>query len=394
MAKLPTYRTDAKGVKQPQGALVAIDPRNGHIKAMVGGRGNDQFNRAVLAERQPGSAFKPFVYLAALESGLSPATVLEDKLTTFGGGYAPTNYDHKYRGKVTLRTALENSLNVIAVKLAKQIGPEKPIYYAQQMGISTLVTRGPVNDVNLAMALGGLTRGVTPLEMASAYGVLANGGVRVEPTAILRVVDRNGRVLEQHQPREKAVVNERTVFVLVDMMKGVLVRGTGGNAYIGRPAAGKTGTTSDHLDAWFVGFTPDLAASVWMGCDTPEYLRGTTGGDLPAIIWHDFMMTALAKTPARDFSRPSGIVSASVSTKDGLLADPKSKDARSEIFVEGTQPTKKTSAPTDNGNDKSLTPGAPPAGDKTLPPPPVKQPSSPGPVPPATPSKPVPPKKP
>lgn len=394
MAQLPTYRADAKGVKQPQGALVAIDPHNGHIKAMVGGRGNDQFNRAVLAERQPGSAFKPFVYLAALESGLTPATVVEDKLTTFGGGYAPTNYDHRYRGKVTLRTALENSLNVIAVKLAKHVGPEKPIYYAQQMGISTLVTRGSVNDVNLAMALGGLTRGVTPLELASAYGVLANGGVRVEPTAILRVVDRNGKVLEQYQPRERAVVNERSVFVLVDMMKGVIARGTGGNANIGRPAAGKTGTTSDHHDAWFVGFTPDMVASVWMGCDTPESLGGVTGGDLPAIIWHDFMSAALAKTPARDFPRPSGIVSASVSNKDGLLVDPKSKDAHSEIFIEGTQPTK-TSSPDDKNNDKHPPLDGTTTGDKTLPPPPtVKPPGAPALVPPSAPSKPVVPKKP
>lgn len=395
ITRLPTYRTDAKGVKQPQGALVAIDPHNGHIKAMVGGRGNDQFNRAVLAERQPGSAFKPFVYLAAIESGLTPATVLEDKLTTFGGGYAPTNYDHKYRGKVTLRTALENSLNVIAVKLAQQVGPEKPLYYAQQMGISTLVTRGPINDMNLAMALGGLTRGVTPLELASAYGVLANSGVRVEPAAILKVVDRNGKVLEQHQPREKAVVNERSVYVLVDMMRGVIARGTGAGANIGRPAAGKTGTTSDHLDAWFVGFTPDLVAAVWMGCDTPEYLNGVTGGDLPATIWHDFMTAALAKTPVSEFRRPAGIVSATVSPKDGLLTDPKNKDSQSEIFIEGTQPTKPTTATPEDKNDDKQSPSTEttPGGERTLPPPPAKSPGPAAPTPPAGPTKPVPPKK-
>lgn len=390
MGKLPTYRTDAKGIKQPQGALVAIDPQNGHIRAMIGGRGTDQFNRAVLAERQPGSAFKPFVYLAAIESGMTPATIIEDKPVTFGS-YSPTNYDHKSRGRVTLRTALENSLNVVAVKLANQVGPDKPLYYAQQMGISTLVTRGPVNDVNLAMALGGLSRGVTPLELASAYGVLANGGVRVEPTAILRVVDRSGRVLEQHQPQAKAVINERSAYLLTDMMKGVITRGTGGGANIGRPAAGKTGTTSDHKDAWFVGFTPDLVAAVWMGSDTPEYLNGITGGDTPATIWHDFMMAALAKMPARDFVRPSGIVSATVSPKDGNLADPKSKDAHSEIFIEGTQPKPGKLPPEDKNGEKT----APADGGRTLPPPPTAtKPTTPSPpVQPSAPAKPEAPKK-
>jgi penicillin-binding protein 1A len=390
MGKLPTYRTDAKGIKQPQGALVAIDPHSGHIKAMVGGRGTDQFNRAVLAERQPGSAFKPFVYLAAIESGMTPATIVEDKPVTFGS-YSPINYDHKFRGRVTLRTALENSLNVVAVKLANQVGPDKPLYYAQQMGISTLVTRGSVNDVNLAMALGGLSRGVTPLELAGAYGVLANGGVRVEPTAILRVVDRSGKVLEQHQPQAKAVINERSAYILTDMMRGVITRGTGGGANIGRPAAGKTGTTSDYKDAWFVGFTPDLVAAVWMGFDTPEYLNGITGGDTPATIWHDFMMAALAKLPVRDFVRPSGIVSAPVSPKDGNLADPKSKDAHNEIFIEGTQP-KPGKAPADEKNgDKP----APADGGRTLPPPPTAtKPTDPSPpVQPTVPTKPEPPKK-
>ncbi len=390
MGKLPTYRTDAKGIKQPQGALVSIDPHNGHIKAMVGGRGTDQFNRAVLAERQPGSAFKPFVYLAAIESGMTPATIVEDKPVTFGN-YSPTNYDHKFRGRVTLRTALEQSLNVIAVKLAKQVGPEKPLYYAQQMGISTLVTRGSVNDVNLAMALGGLSRGVTPLELAGAYGVLANGGVRVEPTSILRVVDRVGKVLEQHQPQAKAVINERSAYILTDMMRGVITRGTGGGANIGRPAAGKTGTTSDYKDAWFVGFTPDLVTAVWMGFDTPEYLNGITGGDIPATIWHDFMTAAVAKLPAKDFTRPSGIVSAPVSPKDGSLADPKSKDVHNEIFIEGTQP-KPGKAPAE---DKNGNKPAPADGGRTLPPPPTAtKPSDPSPpVQPAAPTKPEPPKK-
>ncbi|SMC94820.1 transglycosylase domain-containing protein [Sporomusa malonica] len=339
MEQLPTTRTES-GIKQPQGALVAIDPHSGHIKAMVGGRGNDQFNRAVLAERQPGSAFKPFVYLAAIESGLTPASIIDDSPVSFGS-WSPINYDGKFHGPVTMRSALEQSLNIVAVKLAQQAGIDKSLYYAQQMGISTLVLKGDTNDRNLAMSLGGLTRGVTPLEIASAYGVLANSGVRVEPTAIVKVVDRNGKVIEQHVPKEKVVVNERSAYILTDMMRGVINNGTGAGAYFGRPAAGKTGTTSDHKDAWFVGFTPDLVAAVWMGNDNPGYLRGVTGGTIPASIWRSFMSDVSTKYVARDFVKPSGIVAARVSTKDGLLLnDPNNKEGRSEIFVEGTQPTK------------------------------------------------------
>lgn len=363
MNELPTYRTE-NGIKQPQGALVAIDPRTGQIKAMVGGRGGDQFNRAVMAERQPGSSFKPFVYLAAIESGMTPASVLEDKPVSFGS-WSPVNYDRSFRGSVSMRSALEQSLNVVTVKLAQQVGTDKILYYAQQMGISTLVLSGATNDRNLAVSIGGLTRGVTPLEMASAYGVLANQGIRAEPTAISKIVDRNGRVLEQDTPHEKVVVNERSTYLLVDMMKGVLTNGTGTAANIGRPAAGKTGTTDDYTDAWFVGFTPDLVAAVWMGNDNNAHLNEVTGGTLPAEIWHDFMREALAKTPAHDFARPDGIVSATVSNKDGLLSDSKNKDARNEIFIEGTQPTKQSTATEDKKTD-SLQPG------KTLPPPPNK----------------------
>lgn len=395
MEQLPTYKTESNGVKQPQGALVAIEPHSGHIKAMVGGRGNDQFNRAVMAERQPGSAFKPFVYLAAIESGMTPASIVDDSAISFGS-WSPVNYDNKFRGPVTLRSALEQSLNVIAVKLANQVGADKPLYYAQQMGISTLVLRGSVNDRNLAMSLGGLTRGVTPLEIASAYGVLANQGIRVEPMSIIKVADRNGKILEQNQSREKVAVNERSAFLLTDMMKGVLTNGTGGAANIGRPAAGKTGTTSDYKDAWFVGFTPDLVAAVWMGNDNDGLLAGITGGSTPATIWRSFMLEAAAKYPVRDFSRPSGIVSATISTKDGLLitdpkaaTDPNNKDIKNEIFIEGTQPTKPSVAPVTPATpaDKPVTaqPQEPNV-TKPLPPPPTTKPDKPVTVP--TPAKP------
>lgn len=393
MDQLPTYRTE-NGIKQPQGAIVAIEPNSGHIKAMVGGRGNDQFNRAVMAERQPGSAFKPFVYLAAIESGMTPASIVDDSPISFGT-WSPVNYDNKFRGPVTLRSALEQSLNVIAVKIANQVGADKPLYYAQQMGISTLVLRGSVNDRNLAMSLGGLTRGVTPLEIASAYGVLANQGIRVEPMSIIKVIDRNGKTLEQNQSREKVVVNERSAYLLTDMMKGVLTNGTGGAANIGRPAAGKTGTTNDYKDAWFVGFTPDLVAAVWMGIDNGGLLDGITGGSTPATMWRSFMAEAAAKYPVRDFVKPSGIVSATISTKDGLLindpkaaADPNNKDVKNEIFIEGTQPTKPSvNPPTPPGTpvvptDKTVTAQPQePSITKPLPPPPATKPDKPGSVP-------------
>ena len=375
MEQLPNSRTDSNGLKQPQGALVAIDPHTGQIRAMVGGRGTDQFNRAILAERQPGSAFKPFVYLAAIESGMNPSSMIEDSPISFGN-WSPMNYDNKFRGSVSLRTALENSLNVPTVKIANQTGVDKPLYYAQQMGISTLVLQGFTNDRNLAMSLGGLTRGVTPLEIASAYGVFANQGIHVEPTAIIKVVDRNGKILEQYTPKEKAVVNERSAYILTDMMRGVITNGTGTAADIGRPAAGKTGTTSDYKDAWFVGFTPDLVTSVWIGYDTDGYLNGVTGGGTPATIWRNFMTKALSNIPSRDFIRPNGVVLSPPPTKaidepttDGKPVTPATTDGKNG----------KTSAPkgkNENPTDKT-TPPPPSKGDKTGVTPPVPTPVTP-----------------
>ena len=353
---LPTYFSDAAGMKQPQGALVAIDPATGRICAMVGGRGGDKFNRAVLAERQPGSAFKPFVYLAALAAGISPEAVVEDRATSFGN-YAPRNYDHRFRGLVTIRSALEQSLNVIAVRLANHVGPEKAVQLAQQMGITTLVTEGAVNDYTLAMSLGGLTRGVTPLEMASAFGVMANEGVRVEPTGIDRVVDRKGKVIYERNEPGKTVVDPDLTRALVDMMQGVVDRGTGTGAAIGRPAAGKTGTTSDYQDAWFVGFTPNLSAAVWLGCDNNESLHGVTGGDLPASIWRNFMSVAVAKLPVKYFApAPVGIFKG-ISIKDGaVIADLKADAVKAEGFFDAANPVSGTRAP-DKGKPVNGTSG-------------------------------------
>ena len=307
MKELPNYRVDENGIQQPQGALVAIEPHTGYIKAMVGGRGTDQFNRATMAERQPGSAFKPFVFVAALENNMGPGTIIEDSPITVGS-WSPQNYERTFSGKVTLRQVAEHSMNVPTVKLAQQLGIDKPIYYAQEMGISTLVLEGAKNDRNLATALGGLTKGVTPLEMASAYGTFANHGVHTPPVSIIKVLDRNGKVLEQATLKEKSVISEKSAYLLTDMLKGVITRGTGAGANIGRPAAGKTGTTDDTKDAWFVGYTPDLVAAVWIGNDSSGTLNGMTGGRTPATIWRLFMQKALASIPAKDFVKPNGIV--------------------------------------------------------------------------------------
>ena len=267
---------------------------------MVGGRGDDAFNRASQAERQPGSAMKPFVYLAAIQSGKTPGSIVDDSPVDFNG-WRPQNYERNYEGNITYRYALQHSRNVPAVKIADEVGMSKIIDLAKKMGITTLTDE----DNNLSTALGGLTHGVSPLEMAEAYGVLANGGVKVQPTAIIKIVDRNGQVVEENSIQEKRVVEEKDAAIITDMLESVINGGTGGNAAIGRPAAGKTGTTDDEKDAWFVGYTPDLVAAVWIGDDYGSETLGITGGSTPAVMWRQFMSAALANTPASDFNVPA-----------------------------------------------------------------------------------------
>ena len=299
-ANLPDYGADANGVMQPQASLVAIDPTNGYIKAMVGGRGTDQFNRATLAERQPGSAFKPFVFAAALENGFTPDTIIEDSPITING-WSPQNDSRRFSGSVTMRTVATFSMNVPTVKIAQKITMDKAIYYAQEMGITTFVLEGEQNDRNFATSLGGMTRGMTPLEITSAYCTFANRGVYLPHVAITKVLDRNGKILEQVDPVGKVVLSEESAADLTSMLEDVILRGTGKRASIGRPAAGKTGTTSNYHDAWFVGYTPDLVAGVWIGNDNNTSLDGIMGGQTPAAIWSDFMQNALSDVPVHDF---------------------------------------------------------------------------------------------
>ena len=302
----PTYYTDKNKQKQPQSAIVAVDPQTGYIKAMIGGRGTDQFNRAVLAERQPGSSFKPFVYLNALEQGATPNTMIDD--SPIPGAWNPQNYDRRFHGKITMRTALINSFNIPAIKMSNQYGNDKVVALAKKMGITTLVESGKLTDANPSMALGGLTHGVTPLEMAGAFGAMANMGKFNKPIAISKIVDRNGKVIFQHEPNPVQVCKPASAYMLVDMMRDVMRRGTGTGAAISRPCAGKTGTTSEYHDAWFVGYTPNLSCAVWIGDDNNEPLSGMTGGGEPATLWHIFMSNVVNENllPYADFEKPDG----------------------------------------------------------------------------------------
>lgn len=363
MHNLPNFYTDDKGLTQPQGALIAINPHNGYIVAMVGGRGDDSFNRAVLAERQPGSAFKPFVYLAAIQDGMTPGTVMDDKKIEFNG-WSPKNYEGTYSGQMTLCYALQHSVNTIAVQLADAVGMRKVLNLASSLGITTL---DDSKDNNLAAALGGLTNGVKPIDMAVAYGTLANGGVKVKPVAITKIVDRNGQVVEENSTEEQRVVDPKYAYVITNMLESVMSGGTGGGASIGRPAAGKTGTTDESKDAWFVGYTPDLVAAVWMGDDYGiETLDGITGGTVPAVIWRDFMSQALnaMEIPASDFTVPPGAASianqgyAPVAPKVDPKAKDKDKDKKDakdkdDATVESTDNSAESSSDSDSSKSGS-----------------------------------------
>lgn len=346
---IPADQPDALGVIQPQGAIVAIDPKTGYIKAMVGGRDfqNTQLNRAVRAYRQPGSAIKPFVYAAALDSErYSPSSVVVDEPIIYPN-WRPHNSDGKFRGAITLREALAYSVNMVSIKLVEDLGPGRIAAYARRMGLTSLVTSGPKNDLNLAsMALGGLTKGVTPLELAAAYTPFANQGIYSEPIAILQVLDEQGNVLFENTPRKRVVLREETAYQMTDMLRGVINHGTGARAQIGRPAAGKTGTSSDYTNVWFVGYTPDLVAAVWIGNDSqnkPIRVKGSVlTSSVAASIWGSFMRSALRSTPASDFLSPyrHNVASGTeICTDSGMLATPNCPNIRIENFAAGSEPT-------------------------------------------------------
>lgn len=285
-----------------QAAILSIEPATGYIKVMQGGTDfrQNEFNRCVQAKRQPGSTFKPFVYLAALEKGYAPNSIVLDAPVTFAtaqGPYSPTNYTKSYLGEITLRKALEQSVNVVAIKLNRTVGPENVIRIARQFGITA-----PLYPF-ISLPLG--AHEVTMIEMVSAYGILANGGRRVDVTGISKIEDRDGNVIYKHALNERRVADPELVAQLVDMMKGVVRDGTGKNAYLPRPIAGKTGTTSDYKDAWFIGFVPQLVTGTWVGNDNNTPMNRMTGGWIPAMMWRDFMKEALKNVPVLDFPNSS-----------------------------------------------------------------------------------------
>jgi penicillin-binding protein 1A len=303
-------RAKAEGIGAHQGALVAIRPSTGEILAMVGGATpfslTNQFNRAWQSRRQPGSSFKAYVYTAEIDAGHPPTTIVEDTPVSYpmgdGTRWAPMDDDFRYMGAITLRTALAQSRNVAAVKLAQELGIDRVIEYAHRMGVTAPL------DPTLAVALG--ASGVSPLDQAAGYATLANQGVHIRPTSVRLVRDSLGSpVMDNTYPEQTEVVSAGVAYIMTSMLESVIKEGTGyPNADIGRPAAGKTGTTSSFRDAWFVGYTPDLVAAVWIGNDHYERMNESYGGNIPARIWARFMKRALAKTKPHGFVMPVGEV--------------------------------------------------------------------------------------
>jgi penicillin-binding protein 1A len=320
-----------------QAALVALDPHTGEIRALVGGRdfNMSEFNRAVQALRQPGSGFKPFIWAAALENGKTPSDRINDSPITFHYNekvWEPKNYEERFYGLTTLREALEHSRNIVSIKLLNEIGVAPAIRLAHKTGIKSYLRP------NLTLSLG--SSGVSPLEITAAYATFASGGVYREPVSILKIVGPDGEIIEEKQVVERIALSEQTAYIMTTMMEGVILRGTGAGAReLGRPAAGKTGTTNNCTDAWFIGYTPQLVAGVWVGYDDMRSLgKRQTGGRVAVPIWTSFMKETLAGQPVVKFSIPSGIEFASIEPVSGLLAPPGSEQAIVQAFREGTAP--------------------------------------------------------
>ncbi len=337
------YADSTKPPPYLQAALVAIDNRTGYVLALVGGREfkHSSFDRAMQARRQPGSAFKVFVFTAAIDNGFTPADVEVDApmiITVAGRRYAPANWDHKFMGPMTLREGLALSRNLIALKLTKYLGPELVIEYAHKMGI-----KSPLPPV-LSVGIG--TGEVTPFEMAVAFATLPRMGRRLKPILIRKIVDREGRIIEENLPEEgEEVISPQTAFLVTSMMRSVLDM-PGATATIirrrgfKRPAAGKTGTTDDYTDAWFVGFTPEITCAVWVGFDEKRTIyRGASGGSCAAPIWAEFMKKATENRPVTDFPMPEGIVMKKICTLTGQLASPYCPSTREEYFKADNAPT-------------------------------------------------------
>ena len=368
------YPAGTYGLRQSpeiDGALVAMDPHTGRVLAMTGGFSYErsEFNRATQATRQPGSAFKPFVYLAALDSGYTPATIVLDAPFVIDQGaglgkWKPANYTNKFYGPSPMRLGIEKSRNLMTVRLAQTIGMEKVVDYGRRFGV---IDNMPAL---LSMALGAAE--TTLMRLTTAYAILVNGGKQIRPSLIDRVQDRHGRTVYRHDMREcpgcleqtwqeqpvpqlpderEQVADPRSIYQVVSMLQGVVERGTGRKIQaVGKPLAGKTGTTNDSFDTWFIGFTPDLAVGVFVGFDEPRTLgKKETGSSVSAPIFRDFMAAALADKPATPFRIPSGIRLVRVRADTGQLARAGDKGTILEAFLPGTLPSSGEQVTIDGG---------------------------------------------
>jgi penicillin-binding protein 1A len=324
-----------------EGALVALDPRTGAVRAMIGGYDfqRSEYNRATSARRQPGSAFKPMIYAAAINQGLSPGTPIVDSGVVYNENdpdlvWRPENYDQKFEGLITLRASLAQSRNAATVRLLEKIGINPVLDLAQNLGITSPLA----NDLTLALG----SSGVTLQELTAAYGTFFNQGIRLEPYSIESVLDSNGQVLETHVPDPRAVMTKESAYLITNMMEDVIQRGTGQAAKgMGRPLAGKTGTTNDFTDAWFVGGAPNLVTGVWVGFDEIRTLGDRESGAREALpIWMNYMKAALEPLPVVPFAMPEGIVEVKIDPATGLLAPEGSDQGTVEVFLRGTEPTK------------------------------------------------------
>jgi penicillin-binding protein 1A len=362
-----------------QGAFVVLDPRSGAVRAMVGGRDYDdsKFNRATQAMRQPGSTFKPIVYATAIQSGRAPSYVLEDAPVELpqvaGDTWQPRNYDLKFEGPMTMRYALYQSRNMPAIRLGMELGEQSVVDMARRFGLLTPIPEYPSIHIG--------SSDVIPLQMVAAYSTFANLGWRVSPVAILRVEDAQGKVLWKPELSREQVLTPEESWLMVNMMKDVLRRGSAAGAVANTgfnlPAGGKTGTTNDYTDVWFIGYTADLVAGVWMGFDRPrKIMPNAQGGRLAAPAWAQFMIEAYQRKPAPpDWPRPSSLVSRQVDNLTGLLANPgcPSADAYAEWFIPGTEPIAECPPRADDARPTPV-PDRRPARPATVPTAPVRKP--------------------
>jgi penicillin-binding protein 1A len=357
---------DLKEYKKLQGAFLAMDAATGEIRIMIGGRNytKTKFNRAVQAKRQPGSAFKPFVWISALLNGYTAASIVEDMAKTyyFDGKnwrlfeedsadfamklananfveekdfdiWVPKNYDNVSMGKITLRKGLEKSRNLVAINLIDKLGPTVVVSAAKKAGITQHLIP------NLSLALGSC--GIPLLEMVNSFATFANRGIKVEPFAIRKVIDSRGRLLEENHPVEEEVFSPQHSYLLINMMKGVVRRGTAmGARALGIPLAGKTGTSQDHRDLWFMGMTPDVSAGAWMGYDDFSTIESKdwTGGATVVPWWTQIMKEVVKEMPVKDFKVPPGITFVTIDQNTGKLAFPTSRNKFQEAFLQGTEP--------------------------------------------------------